>query len=84
MHWSNKYRKNGKPPRKDNKNYYNSKDCKDESRIYIGDADRYFFESASIRIPSIKRGKSTWKRFYKLFPKLKYMNSYYGTKLKKV
>ena len=37
-----------------------------------------------IRIPSLKRSNSTWKKFYELFPFLKGLDTYRGIKLKKI
>lgn len=38
----------------------------------------------TIRVPSLKRSNSTWKRFYELFPFLKGKKTYRGIKLKKI
>lgn len=38
----------------------------------------------TIRIPSLKRSRKTWKRFYELFPILKGKKEYKGIKLKKI
>ena len=79
-HYSNKYRKNGKPPRQDNKHYYSS----GRGIVDIPEKTDRWYDYSAIRVPSMKRGKSTWKRFYRLFPHLKYKDSFCGTKLKKI
>lgn len=71
-----KYRYNGSPPRQDNKTYYTNRNYCFVKMEYP--------ESFSLRVPSLKRGKSTWKRFYKLFPNLKYVDKVNGCKLKKI
>jgi len=38
----------------------------------------------SIRVPSLKRSKSVWKRFYELFPEAKGLKTFRGCKLKKI
>ena len=38
----------------------------------------------SIRFPSLKRSKATWKRFYELFPEAKGRKTFRGCKLKKI
>lgn len=38
----------------------------------------------SIRVPSLKRSKATWKRFYELFPEAKGRKTFRGCKLKKI
>ena len=78
----NKYKHNGYPADKDNKTYYAGWKSglgwgtPENSPIVIPDAD--------IRVPSKKRGKSTWKRFYRLFPHLKYRDTVNGVELKKI
>ena len=37
----------------------------------------------SIRVPSLKRSNSVWKRFYELFPEAKGLKTFRGCKLKK-
>ena len=59
-----------KADNRDNKNSFNAKSG------YGG--------STSVRIPSLKRSNSTWKKFYELFPYLKGETSYRGVKLKKI
>ncbi len=75
-----KYKRMPKPIRQDNKTYYSS------GRHGGHDTPDHWFSPYSwdTRVPSLKRGRSTWKRFYKLFPKLKYMDTYMGNKLKKI
>ena len=81
MRWySNKYRYNGQPPRKDNKNYYSS----GRGASLIPETTDRWYDYSAIRVPSLKRGKSTWKKFYKLFPHLRYMDTFRGQKLKKI
>ena len=65
----------GDPPHQDNKTYYVNRNYCFENNLYP--------ESCSIRVPSLKRSKSTWKRFYKLFPQYRYANTCRGYKLKK-
>ena len=67
---SYKYRDNGKPPRQDNKTYFNG---------HGGN-----FNPKTIRVPSLKRSNSVWKRFYNLFPHLRWLDTYAGSKLKKI
>ena len=38
----------------------------------------------SIRVPSLKRSRATWKRFYELFPDAKGLDKFRGFKLKKI
>lgn len=38
----------------------------------------------SIRVPSLKRSKAIWKRFYELFPEAKGLKTFRGCKLKKI
>ena len=38
----------------------------------------------SIRVPSLKRSKAIWKRFYELFPQAKGLKTFRGFKLKKI
>lgn len=38
----------------------------------------------SIRVPSLKRSNSVWKRFYELFPEAKGLKTFRGCKLKKI
>lgn len=86
MKWySYKYRYNGQPPRQDNKNYYSGRG---KATNIPEHSDRWYayhwHDYSAIRVPSIKRGKSTWKRFYRLFPQLRYMDSFCGHPLKKI
>lgn len=55
---------------RDNKSqYYRSKEGKEkDGRSFPG----------KIRVPSLKRSKSTWNKFYKLFPELKGQSHYLG------
>ena len=79
MRWySSKYRHNGQPPRRDNKNYYSS-GC---GASLIPETTDRWYDSSAIRVPSLKRSKSIWKRFYRLFPELKYRDSFLGHPLK--
>ena len=54
--------------------------------VYNSNTDRYNVHK--VRIPSLKRSKATWKRFYELFPMYKErfdeLNGKNGVKLKKV
>lgn len=73
-----------KPEYKDNKGYYNGSDRK--CRRFEPEPPEIpgTHEPFSIRVPSMKRGRSTWKRFYMLFPELRYTDTYRGHKLKKI
>lgn len=64
------------PARQDNKTYY--------SNGWAIRDDISTPEFQSLRIPSLKRGKSTWKRFYRLFPHLKGLDEFRGCPLKKI
>jgi hypothetical protein len=79
-----KYKHNRKPADQDNKGYYAGW----QGSSGWGTAEDPIYEhhcpSWIIRVPSLKRGRSTWKRFYKLFPHLKYRDSDAGVKLKKI
>lgn len=62
-----------------------------QKRIVHKDNQKFVYNSSNgdsnkntIRIPSLKRSNSTWKRFYELFPFLKGKKTYRGIKLKKV
>lgn len=81
-----KYKRMPKPVYKDNNGYFNNSSGKDRPRFVPDPTDWHYGRHTpfSIRIPSLKRGKSTWKRFYRLFPELRYMDNYYGHKLKKI
>ena len=61
---------------KDNRNIYDELpgDCFWDGQISIGDGVEY---SPSVRVPKLCR-KTTWKRFYKLYPHLRGMNSITG------
>ena len=37
-----------------------------------------------IRVPSLKRSKATWRKFYALFPFIQGKKTWYGAKLKKL
>ena len=79
-----KYRHNGRPPRQDNKTYYTNRRARysrNENNAYTTIIGATCF---TIRVPSLKRGRSTWKRFYRLFPGLKWVDSLDGHKLKKI
>ena len=74
-----------KPVYKDNNGYFNNglshdgPDTPDPTEWHYG-----MHRNDTIRIPSLKRGKSTWKRFYRLFPELRHMDTFRGQKLKKI
>ena len=73
-----------KPVYKDNNGYFNNGSSHDCPR-YIPNPTEWHYgmhRVDTIRIPSLKRGKSTWKRFYQLFPELRYMDNFRGRKLK--
>ncbi|MBR6907090.1 hypothetical protein IKN40_00920 [bacterium] len=62
-----------------------------QKRIIHKDNQKFVYNSNNggsnrntIRIPSLKRSNSTWKKFYELFPKLNGMKMYRGIKLKKI
>lgn len=80
-----------KPVYKDNNGYFNNGSSHDCPRYIpnpnIPDSTEWhygMYRVDTIRIPSLKRGKSTWKRFYQLFPELRYMDNFRGQKLKKI
>ena len=75
-----------KPVYKDNNGYFNNGSSHDGPR-YTPDPTEWYYgmhRNDTIRIPSLKRGKSTWKRFYRLFPELRHMDTFRGQKLKKI
>jgi hypothetical protein len=81
-----KYKRMPKPPYKDNNGYFNNGRAGNSPR-YIPDPMEWHYgmhRNDTIRIPSMKRGKSTWKRFYRLFPELRYRDTFRGQKLKKI
>jgi len=41
-------------------------------------------EVENIRVPSLKRSKATWRKFYALFPFIQGKKTWYGAKLKKI
>lgn len=60
-------------------------------RIIHKDNQKFVYNSSlgngyidSIRVPSLKRSKATWKRFYELFPEAKGKKTFRGFKLKKI
>ena len=62
-----------------------------QKRIVHKDNQKFVYNSGngngtaeSIRVPSLKRSKATWKRFYELFPMAKGKKTFRGFKLKKV
>ena len=62
-----------------------------QKRIVHKDNQKFVYNSGngngyvdSIRVPSLKRSKATWKRFYELFPTAKGLKTFRGFKLKKV
>ena len=62
-----------------------------QKRIVNKDNQKFVYNSGSgkgyvdsIRVPSLKRSKATWKRFYELFPTAKGLKTFRGFKLKKV
>lgn len=46
--------------------YRDNKDVLNTNGVPLG-----WWKGNTIRVPSLKRSKNTWKRFYKLFPSLK-------------
>lgn len=75
-----------KPVYKDNNGYFNNGSSHDGLR-YTPDPTEWHYgmhRNDTIRIPSLKHGKSTWKRFYRLFPELRHMDTFRGQKLKKI
>ena len=72
VRWDGKPNYNFMPKQvtRDNKSSYNTKS---------GDGNRN-----AIRVPSLKRSDKVWRNFYTLFPSLKGMTTYRGSKLKKV
>lgn len=67
-----KYKVMPKPVNKDNQETYN-----DGSGTCCG-------HQSSIRVPSLKRSKKVWERFYNLFPWLKGKKTCNGGKLKNI
>ena len=68
-----------------------SKCCGYQKRIINKDNQPFVYNTSgggsnknTIRVPSLKRSKKTWKRFYELFPTLKGKKTYKGIKLKKI
>ena len=62
-----------------------------QKRIVHKDNQKFVYNSGngtghldSIRVPSLKRSKATWKRFYELFPTAKGLKTFRGFKLKKI
>ena len=62
-----------------------------QKRIVHKDNQKFVYNSGnrtghifSIRVPSLKRSKAIWKRFYELFPEAKGKKTFRGFKLKKV
>ena len=62
-----------------------------QKRIVNKDNQKFVYNSGSgkgyvdsIRVPSLKRSKATWKRFYELFPTANGLKTFRGFKLKKV
>jgi len=78
-----KYKHNRKPANQDNKGYYAGWKAA-PSWATAEDPNEFPGYDWNIRVPSLKRGRSTWKRFYKLFPHLKYQDTCCGYPLKKI
>lgn len=57
---------------------------KDNQKFVYNSGDGNNGYANSIRVPSLKRSKSTWKRFYELFPEAKGLKTFRGCKLKKI
>ena len=62
-----------------------------QKRIVHKDNQKFVYNSGngnghidSIRVPSLKRSKAIWKRFYELFPEAKGLKTFRGCKLKKI
>ena len=62
-----------------------------QKRIVHKDNQKFVYNSGndtghrdSIRVPSLKRSKATWKRFYELFPEAKGKKTFRGFKLRKL
>ena len=62
-----------------------------QKRIIHKDNQKFVYNSSggnghtdSIRVPSVKRSRSTWKRFYELFPEAKGLKTFRGFKLRKL
>lgn len=62
-----------------------------QKRIVHKDNQKFVYNSSngdghfdSIRVPSLKRSRATWKRFYELFPDAKGLDKFRGFKLKKI
>ena len=62
-----------------------------QKRIVHKDNQKFVYNSGggnghfdSIRVPSLKRSRVTWKRFYELFPDAKGLDTFRGFKLKKI
>lgn len=81
-----KYKRMPKPVYKDNNGYYNNSSDKDRHRVIPDPADWHYgrHDWSTIRIPSLRRGKSTWKRFFRLFPELRHTEKFRGCKIKKI
>lgn len=84
-YYCSKYRYNRKPADRDNKGYYAGwRDAPKWDSVDNPSHKVFGCQSWIIRVPSLKRGRSTWKRFYKLFPHLKYQDTCGGVPLKKI
>jgi hypothetical protein len=62
-----------------------------QKRIVNKDKQKFVYNTGghtghitSIRVPSLKRSNSVWKRFYELFPEAKGLKTFRGCKLKKI
>lgn len=56
---------------------------KDNQETYNSGSNVYHLQS-SVRVPSLKRSKKVWERFYNLFPWLKGKEKHNGGKLKNI
>ena len=77
-----KYQHNVYPADRDNKGYYAG--WKSGHEWSTPENSPIVIPASEICVPSKKRGKSTWKRFYRLFPHLKYRDKFKGVELKKI
>ena len=55
-----------------------------DNQKFVYNTGRHNGNITSIRVPSLKRSKATWKRFYELFPEVKGLKKFRGFKLKKI
>lgn len=78
----NKYRKEGWRGRGYNfMPYPINRDNKEIHNVSSGSSG---YRGCTIRVPSLKRNKNIWRKFYSLFPSLKGLKSWNGSKLKRI